>query len=108
MVMAQIYINGNSLCYRDDKVNFTEGVSLRDEVIVNFADESTIRFQNRTRIAPPYIREWKVDLIVPPYDAAVIYLADERQHFDLYESESRVVGIDILRENSTIQHFVFK
>ena len=73
MVMAQIYIDGNSLCYRDDKINFTEGVGLRDEVIVDFADESTIRFQNKARIVPPYTREWKVDVVVPPCDAAANY-----------------------------------
>lgn len=71
--MAQIYIDGNSLCYRDDKINFTEGVGLRDEVIVDFADESTIRFQNKARIVPPYTREWKVDVVVPPCDAAANY-----------------------------------
>lgn len=108
MVMAQIYIDGNSLHYKDDKVDFVEGVSLRDEVIVDFADESTIRFQNRARIVSPYNREWKIDVVVPPCDAAAIYLANERQHFDWYESESRVVSIDILRENGAVQPFIFK
>jgi hypothetical protein len=108
MVMAQVYIDRNLLCYRDDKIHFTEDIGLRDEVIVDFADESTIRFQNKTRIVPPYTREWKVDVVVPPCDAAAIYLADERQHFDLYESESHVVSIDILRENGAVQPFVFK
>ena len=108
MVMAQVYVNGNSLCYKDDKINFIEGVGLRDEVIVDFADATTIRFQKRARIVPPYTREWKIDIVVPPCDAAAIYLANERQHFDLYESESRVVSIDILRENGAVKPFVFK
>ncbi len=86
MVMAQVYINGNSLCYKDDKINFIEDVGLRDEVIVDFADGTTIRFQNRARIVPPYTREWKIDIVTPPCDAAAIYLANERQHFDLYEN----------------------
>ena len=108
MVMAQVYVNGNSLCYKDDKINFIEGVGLRDEVIVDFADGTTIRFQNRARIVTPYTREWKIDIVVPPCDAVAIYLANERQHFDLYESESRVVSIDILRENGAVKPFVFK
>ena len=108
MVKAQVFIDGNSLCYRDDKVYFTEDVGLLDEIIVDFADESTIRFQNRARIVPPYTREWKVEVVVPPRDAATIYLADERQNVDLYESESRVISIDILRENGAVQPFVFK
>ena len=108
MVMAQVYIDENSLCYRDDKINFTEGVGLRDEVVVDFADESTIRFQNRARIVPSYTREWKVDVVVPPCSAATIYLANEEYDYDIYESESKVVNIDILRENGHIQSFMFK
>ena len=108
MVMAQVYVNGNSLYYKDDKINFIEDVGLRDEVIVDFADGTTVRFQNRARIVPPYTREWKIDIVAPPCDAAAIYLANERQHFDLYESESRVVSIDILRENGAVKPFVFK
>ena len=108
MKKATLYIQENVFHYNDDGIDFKEEVQHWEEIIVDFADESTIRFQNKARIVPPYIREWKVDVVVPPCSAATIYLANEEYDYDIYESESRVVSIDILRENGAVQSFAFK
>jgi hypothetical protein len=108
MVKAQVYVQENVFHYNDDGIEFKEEVQRWEEIIVDFADESTIRFQNRARIAPPHTYEWKVDVVVPPCNAATIYLANEEYDYDIYESESKVVSIDILRENGHAQTFMFK
>ena len=108
MVKAQVYVQENIFHYNDNGIDFKEEVQRGEEIIVDFADESTIRFQNKARIVSPYTREWKVDVVVPPCSAATIYLANEEYDYDIYESESRVVSIDILRENGAVQSFMFK
>lgn len=108
MKKATLYIQENVFHYSDDGIDFKKEVQRWEEIIVDFADESTVRFQNRARIVPPYNREWKVDVVVPPCDAATIYLANEEYDYDIYESESKVVSIDILRENGCVQSFAFK
>lgn len=108
MKKTTLYIQENIFHYNDDGIDFKKEVQREEEIIIDFVNESTIRFQNKARIVSPYTREWKVDVIVPPCDAATIYLANEEYDYDIYESESRVVSIDILRENGAVQSFAFK